>query len=162
MERLTRRTFGVLILALTTVVEPWAEGRQQPVNGTPFPRTEAKSRPPRSEHVGARAFGRTELFFGTLTPRGVVTDADFQWFVDEHVTARFPDGLTVLKGAGQFRGADQIITKESSFVLIVLYPYETRQESQRKLDEIREIYKDLYQQQSVMRVDDPAIVWVRF
>ena len=68
----------------------------------------------------------------------------------------------MLKGNGQFRGEDRIIRKETSYVLIVLYPDETRERSGRKLNEIREIYKDLFQQQSVLRVDDPLVVWVSF
>jgi hypothetical protein len=138
---MTRRTLGVIVLSLTTVFTPLVQGRQ-PSSG--------------------RSFGRTELFFGTATPTSLVTEAQFQAFVDQHVTTRFPDGLTVLRASGQFLGDDHIVTKEPSFVLIVLYPYEARHESRRKLDEIRAIYKDLYQQQSVLRVDDSAAVWVRF
>jgi len=117
---------------------------------------------PSAPREHAAPFGRTELFFGTKKPQGVVTPAEFQTFVDTHVTQRFPEGLTVLKGSGQFQSDDRVIRKEASFVLIVLYPYDTRLQSRKKLDEIREIYKDLFQQQSVLRVDDPFVVWVSF
>jgi len=38
------------------------------------------------------------------------------------VTPRFPDGLTLLKGYGQFRNSMQIIQREDSRVLILFYP----------------------------------------
>jgi hypothetical protein len=65
-------------------------------------------------------FVRTELYFGTAKPNGAVTEAEFRDFVDRQVTPRFPDGLTLLKGNGQFRGEDNIVIKEQSFVLILL------------------------------------------
>ncbi|HET9224479.1 MAG TPA: DUF3574 domain-containing protein, partial [Roseiflexaceae bacterium] len=41
-------------------------------------------------------FVRTELFFGSERPnKPEVSDAEFKQFLDEEVTPRFPDGLTV-------------------------------------------------------------------
>ena len=111
---------------------------------------------------GSTDFARTELFFGTAKPEGVVTDAEFREFLDRIITPRFPDGLTLLKGDGQFRGEDGVIVKEDSFVLILLYPLEDFRASNRKIDVIRERYKDAFQQESVLRVDDPFAVRVSF
>ena len=111
---------------------------------------------------GSVDFARTELFFGTAKPEGVVTDAEFHEFLDRIITPRFPDGLTLLKGDGQFRGEDGVIVKEESFVLILLYPLEDFRESSRKINVIRERYKDEFQQESVLRVDDPFAVRVSF
>ena len=152
--------FGVFLFALTTGSGVFLHG-WQPADGARQSLVASRRTSDASSHA-AVAFGRSELYFGTLKPQGVVTDAEFEAFIDHHVTKRFPDGLTVLKGNGQFRGEDRIIRKETSYVLIVLYPDETRERSGRKLNEIREIYKDLFQQQSVLRVDDPFVVWVSF
>ena len=111
---------------------------------------------------GSVDFARTELFFGTAKPDGVVTDEEFSEFLDRIITPRFPDGLTLLKGDGQFRGEDGVIVKEESFVLILLYPLEDFRESSRKINAIRERYKDEFQQESVLRVDDPYAVRVSF
>ena len=166
MQRITRRAFGALILALTTLFAPRAETRSHYAEGQvrDLARNQSvvKRRIPLAARNGSLAFVRTELYFGTAKPEGSVSDEEFNAFVDEHVTSRFPDGLTLLEGDGQFRGEDGIIVKEKSFVLILLYPYDTRQKSSRQLNEIREIYKDTFQQQSVLRVDDPFIVWVSF
>jgi hypothetical protein len=111
---------------------------------------------------GSVEFVRTELFFGTAKPDGVVTDEEFFAFLDAVITPRFPDGLTLLKGDGQFRGEDGVIIKEDSFVLILLYPLEDFRDSSRRINVIRERYKDEFQQQSVLRVDDPFAVRVSF
>ena len=110
----------------------------------------------------ALAFVRTELFFGTAKPEGAVTDEEFRAFVDEVVTPLFPDGLTVVKADGQFRGADGLTIKEDSYVLILLYPVEDQKASSRSIDEIRREYMHRHQQESVLRVDDPFLVWVSF
>jgi hypothetical protein len=111
---------------------------------------------------GALAFARTELFFGTDKPDGVVTDEQFQAFLDNQITPRFPDGLTVVKGDGQFRDSTGEIIKEASFILILLYPIESVKDSSRRIESIRRCYLLQFQQESVLRVDDPFASWVSF
>jgi hypothetical protein len=107
-------------------------------------------------------FARTELFFGTAKPEGVVSEEEFLAFLDQEVTPRFPDGLTLLKGDGQFRGENGVIVKEDSFLLVLLYPLEDFRESSRKINTIRRLYRAQFQQESVLRVDDPFAVHVSF
>ena len=72
------------------------------------------------------AFARTELFFGTEKSEGLpVSDDDFRGFLDSQITPRFPDGLTVVKGDGQFTDSEGEIIKEASFILILLYRSKT-------------------------------------
>ena len=92
----------------------------------------------------------------------VQADYLFKQFVDEQVTPRFSDGLTILKGDGQFRGENGVIVKEESYVLILLYPYEALADRSQRIERIRALYKRLFDQESVLRVDDPFIVWVSF
>lgn len=102
-------------------------------------------------------FARTELFFGLAKPNGsVVTEDEFQNFVDKKVTPRFPDGLTLLSGQGQFRDANGTIIKEGSKLLILLYPYSSN--SNQAIEEIRTAYKTAFQQQSVSRTDERSCV----
>jgi Protein of unknown function (DUF3574) len=163
MRHVSRRTFGAAVLALTTLMPGALEARQQS-----FPRLQApirsaiQRRIPKGARAGAQPFVRTELFFGTAKSNGVVTEAEFRKFVDEQVTPRFPDGLTLLKGDGQFRGDDRITIKEQSFVLILLYPYDSFTKSSQKIQRIRGLYKDQFDQESVLRIDDPYTVWVSF
>jgi hypothetical protein len=108
------------------------------------------------------AYLRTELFFGTAKADGsTVSEAEWQKFLADEVTPRFPDGFTVLAGDGQFRDEGKII-REKSFVLIILYPVKTRKGSRREIERIRNAYVKAFQQKSVMRVDFPQIVQVSF
>ena len=103
---------------------------------------------------GAFAMNRLELYFGTQKPGGApVTDAEWAGFLDEEVTPRFPDGLTVLTGNGQWRNSQGAVTKETSAVLIILY--QPSAEKEAAIEDIRAAYKDRFQQESVMRVDGP-------
>ena len=108
-------------------------------------------------------FARTELFFGTSKPDGtVVTDAQFMQFLDEVVTPRFPDGLTLLSGHGQFRNSAGVIIEEKSFLLILLYPAEEFRAASRRIERIRTLYKQRFQQESVLRADDPFASRISF
>lgn len=103
-------------------------------------------------HVGSN-WSRTELFFGTAVKGGVpVTDDQFREFLDSEITTRFPLGLTVLTGYGQFLNSTGVIQQERSFVLILLYPPSSK-DSNRKIEEIRALYKIRFNQESVLRAD---------
>src|SRR5262249_15349198 len=109
------------------------------------------------------AFVRTELFFGSERP-GLpeVSPEEFNEFLDIAVTPCFPDGLTLLTGKGQFRESDGQIVQETSFVLVLLYPLEARRDSHAKIEALRALYKEHFQQESVLRVDDSRAVRVGF
>lgn len=100
------------------------------------------------------SFARTELFFGSAKPDGgAVTEAEWRAFLDEEITPRFPDGLTVLAGIGQFRETDGRITQETARVLILLYPRQASAASSEKIEAIRRKFKQRFQQSSVLRTD---------
>lgn len=101
-------------------------------------------------------WSRTERYFGTDQPDGSEVSASaFRRFVDRHVTPRFPDGLTLLPGSGQWREADGDIVKERSFVLVLLYP---RGAADGDIETIRALYKRAFRQKSVWWVDSPQRV----
>ena len=134
----------------------------QEVEGQTQDRPIVRRRAPEGQRRGALAFARTELFFGTAKPGGAVTEEEFRTFLDEFVTPLFPDGLTVVKADGQFRGADGVAIKEQSFALILLYPVEGHKTSSKNIDAIRRAYMTRHLQESVLRIDDPFLVWVSF
>jgi hypothetical protein len=104
---------------------------------------------------GALPFVRTELFFGADKPDGTeVTEEEFLRFLDREITPRFPDGLTVLTGTGQFRSAGGEIDRERSMLVILLYPRASSKDSSRKIEAIRDAYEQEFQQESVLRDDD--------
>ena len=108
--------------------------------------------------VVGSVWAKSELYFGTQKPDGTeVTDEEFNQFLDEVITPRFPDGLTLLTGDGQFRNSQGIIVQEKSYLLILLYPREDRTAS-AEIEEIRDLYEETFQQESVLRVDSFARV----
>ena len=108
-------------------------------------------------------FAATELFFGTARPDGTaVTLAEWRGFLDEEITPRFPDGLTVMTGLGQWQEADETVVQERSMQVILLYPREFARESGAEIEEIRAAYEDAFQQESVLRSDDAMPVCASF
>ena len=107
--------------------------------------------------AAAEVWVRTELYFGTNKPNGEVTDDEFNSFVDSEVTRLFPDGLTLLTGNGQFRNSAGVIIREKSHVLILLYPPQMH-DANKKIQELRALYKKAYDQESVLRVDSFSFV----
>lgn len=84
-----------------------------------------------------------------------VGEADWQAFVDEVVTPRFPDGLTVLDGYGQWRAdATAPIGREASKVLVIVLP--DLRESLPDLRALAGLYKHRFRQQSVLLTAKPV------
>lgn len=55
-----------------------------------------------------------------------------------------------------------LISAEDSFVVILLYPVDGQKTSSKSIDYIRGEYMRRHRQESVLRVDDPFLVWVSF
>ena len=116
-----------------------------------------------AEEAAAEPWVRTELFFGTAKPDGsAVTEREWRTFLDTEVTPRFPDGLTVLSGNGQWQEEDGDIVQELSKVVVLLYPQAAVDESNQEIEAIRTAYETQFQQQSVMRADDDRAVCTSF
>lgn len=111
----------------------------------------------------AEKYIRTELYFGFSKPNGsMVSESDWQRFVDEFVTPRFPDGLTILEADGQWRGKDLKVVREQSKVIVLLYKRKERKDANRKIEEVRSEYMKRFDQEAVMRVDIARSVSVTF
>lgn len=99
---------------------------------------------------GDQARTRDTLYFGRNRPDGgSVDDAQWQLFLDEVITPRFPDGLTVMHAAGQWRGASGKIEREPSEVVTVLHAGDAA--AQRAVAEIAAEYKRRFRQEAVLR-----------
>jgi hypothetical protein len=123
------------------------------LSAVPATAIEPKTHRPFASEVWAR----TELYFGSERPGGEVTEAEFTEFADRIITPRFPDGLTLLTGYGQFLSSTGRLIKERSKVLIVFYPVNAK-DANKNIQEIREAYKSAFQQESVLRIDSYTLV----
>lgn len=97
------------------------------------------------------------LFFGLSTARGPVGEAEWNDFLRDIVTPRFPDGFTYWEANGQWRGADNRLVQERSMVLQIVHPDTFQAES--AIQEIIHRYEQQYEQDSVLRLRDAVQVW---
>jgi hypothetical protein len=106
--------------------------------------------------AGASAQLKAELLFGrNIGDRLGVSDDDFRRFLAAEVTPRFPDGLTVIDGRGQYRaGQAGTIVREPSKILVLIIKDE--QGERDKLSEIAAAYKERFRQQSVATIVRPV------
>jgi hypothetical protein len=98
-----------------------------------------------------------QLFFGrNVGDEPKVTEADFRRFVDEELTPRFPDGLTVLDGGGQWRGDANRMVREASKVVLIVLP--KGRDAAPKIEAVRSAYKSRFHQDSVMLMTQASCV----
>jgi hypothetical protein len=64
---------------------------------------------------------RTTLYFGLGRPKGTVSELEWQIFLRDEVTPRFPNGLTVWEAQGQWL-SQGTIGHEGTKVLLLVHP----------------------------------------
>ncbi len=107
--------------------------------------------------AGLESMRTAQLFFGrNIGGKPGVSEADFRAFVDQELTPRFPVGLTVLDGGGQWKGDENRLIREASKVVVLVLPQNA--DSSRKLNEAREAYIRRFRQDSVLLVTQQACV----
>ena len=107
--------------------------------------------------AGQERLSTAQLFFGrNLGDEPRVSEAEFVRFVDEELTPRFPDGLTVLDGGGQWRGPENQLVREASKIVLIVLPKQG--ENTQRLQAVRSAYKTRFQQESVLLITQPACV----
>ena len=91
---------------------------------------------------------RTTLYFGLARPKGAVTELEWQIFLRDEVTKRFPDGLTVWEAEGQWRTPAGSIDHEQSKVLLLVHPDTTA--ARQSVLAVIDAYRKTFEQQSVL------------
>jgi Protein of unknown function (DUF3574) len=94
------------------------------------------------------AYTRTTLYFGLARASGIVSETEWQTFLRDDVTPRFPNGLTVLEGDGQWLRPDGSIGRERAKVLVILHDDNDATNDAVKALVLR--YKQQFAQQSVL------------
>lgn len=93
---------------------------------------------------------------GAFGPSSKVSKAQFRKYVDEELTPRFPDGLTVLDGGRQWRGEENKAIREAAKVVLIVLP--KSHGAQSRIDAARNAYKARFHQDAVVEVLPPACV----
>ena len=107
---------------------------------------------------GLEPFVEFNFYFGLEKGDGSeVSEAEWQAFLADEITPRFPNGLTVFDASGQWLDteADRLY-REGTKVLNVLVPVESAEEAKRALDEIADDYVERFDQQVVFKTSREA------
>jgi hypothetical protein len=106
--------------------------------------------------AGQQKLRTAQLFFGQEPAPPALTEVAFRRFVDEELTPRFPDGLTVLEGGAQWRGPENQRIRESAKVVLIVLP--KRGDAGRRIQAVRSAYKARFRQDSALALTAPACV----
>lgn len=107
--------------------------------------------------AGQESMRTAQLFFGrNMGGKPGVSEADFQKFVDTELTPRFPQGLTILDGGGQWKGPENLLIREASKVVVLVFPRGVG--GMGKVREVRETYKQRFKQDAVLTITQDACV----
>ena len=110
--------------------------------------------------VGAQGFGvtmecassapqiRTTLYFGLSRPKGSISELEWQIFLRDEVTKRFPDGLTVWQAEGQWQNPAGSIDHEQSKVLLLVHTDSPA--ARQSVQAVIQAYRKAFDQQSVL------------
>jgi hypothetical protein len=91
---------------------------------------------------------RTMLFFGLSKPKGSVSELEWQLFLRDEVTPRFPDGLTAWDARGQWRAPAGSLEHEQSKVLLLVHPDTAT--ARQSIQQVIAAYRKAFEQQAVL------------
>lgn len=104
---------------------------------------------PVSDAPGACSERRLDrMLFGMNSPSGPVDETQWQSFLADTVTPRFPDGLTVYRTQGQWRGASGQVEREESRTVEIVHGDDP--DGRTRIAEISAEYKRRFQQEAVL------------
>jgi len=117
----------------------------------------AKGAPVLSCPTGESRADMVELVFGRNEgQRLAVSEDDWRRFIDEVVTPRFPDGLSVMDVQGQWRAPGGTLVREPSKIIYLVL--DGGPDDPAKIAHIRDNYKQRFHQKSVLLVSQTACV----
>lgn len=97
------------------------------------------------------------LYFGTQKPEGgVVSETEWQQFLAEEITTRFPSGLTTWEASGQWRDEHNVIERERTHIVQVVHP--VSRDVEGRIDAIIALYKKRFAQEAVFRVRSDVFI----
>lgn len=95
----------------------------------------------------------TDLYFGQSKPDGTaITENEWTHFKETEISKVFKEGTTILSGIGTwYDTARNTLITEPTYV--VVYFYKRSRSVSERIDSLRSLYKTLFNQQSILRVD---------
>ncbi|MCC6713492.1 MAG: DUF3574 domain-containing protein [Candidatus Dadabacteria bacterium] len=143
------RFFGGGVLALLVLAAALGAGCAE---------TKINAYPGQPQLRGDR-YVQTILVFGLSRPDGsAVTQDEWQAFMDAHITPRFGRGLTIIDTDGHWMMQSGEVIKEDSRTILLLYDAASAQQADADIESIKAEYKELFDQEAVLRIDSEAAV----
>jgi Protein of unknown function (DUF3574) len=105
--------------------------------------------------VGQTQLRTAQLFLAAKAPARL-NEKDLRSFVAGEVTPRFPDGVTVVDGGGQWKGDDNRLIREAAKVVLIVLP--AKGDPQAQVEAVRTAYRARFKQDSVVVMPPPACV----
>lgn len=96
---------------------------------------------------------QTDLYFAQSKPNGdLITEKQWDKFTTDHISRIFVKGSTVYSATGHWLDPErhQLITERT---YVVSYVYKRSRSLSNKIDSLRLIYTNAFDQQSVLRID---------
>jgi hypothetical protein len=91
---------------------------------------------------------RTTHYFGLSRPKGSVSELEWQIFLRDEVTRRFPGGLTVWQAEGQWMSTVGSVDREQSKVLLLVHADTAA--ARESVQAVIQSYRKAFDQQSVL------------
>ena len=105
--------------------------------------------------VGQSELRTAQIFLGAQAATKV-SETEIRKFVDAEVTPRFPNGVTVVDGGGQWKGADNRMIREAAKVVLIVLP--EKGDPHTQVEAVRSAYRTRFKQDSVVILPPPACV----
>ena len=106
--------------------------------------------------AGQENLRTAQLFLGRKNVGPRASEPDLQQFIDQEITPRFPDGVTVVNGGAQWQGSENVLMREAAKVVHIVLP--AKGDMNGKLEAVRKAYRTRFKQESVLVVTQPACV----
>lgn len=105
--------------------------------------------------AGQAQMRTAQLFLEAKSPARL-NDAALRRFVEQEVTPRFPDGVTMVAGGARWKGAGDRMIRDAAKVVLIVLP--ARGDPQANVEAVRAAYRTRFKQDSVVVMPPPACV----
>lgn len=95
----------------------------------------------------------TDLYFGRSQPNGgMVTDSAWKSFKEKQIDNILKNGSTIEDATGNWRNpkTGKVVTEPTE---VVIFLHADSSQISKQIDSLRNLYKTMFRQQSVLRVD---------
>jgi len=103
--------------------------------------------------MGQEELRTAQLFLGRGAPKSGAVEQDIRRFVDEEISPRFPDGVTVMDGGGAWKGSENLLVREATKVVLIVMP---RTGGPERVEAVRAAYRSRFQQDTALLINQSS------